>query len=120
LHSIIGEKYLGTGGDSTALTAFCWNNGDAQDMHVYWRNDIDNAQIVGAKKYSSQSDIPKWMPIGPIVGGLSFDDQFAVAQWGDSKHMRLYYATSSDKFPLYELRNDDGAGWVPGAKFGGD
>jgi hypothetical protein len=32
--------------------------------------------------------------------------------------MRLYY--TSNKIPLLELYNDDGAGWVPGAKFGSD
>jgi hypothetical protein len=70
-------------------------------VQVYWRNKTDDAEIVGAKKSSKQSDFSQWMPITPIIGGLSFNDQFAVAQWDNSKHMRLYY--TSDKTSLLEV-----------------
>ena len=109
---------MGIAGDSTPITAFGWSTGNDEELQVYWRNKADDAEIVGARKSRKQPDIPKWIPIDPVVGGVSFNDQFAVAQWGNSKHMRLYYTSS--KIPLLELCNDDDAGWVPGAKFGAE
>jgi len=47
-----GEKNMGIAGDSTPITAFGWNDGDVQEMQVYWRNKIAEAEIVGAKKSS--------------------------------------------------------------------
>ena len=109
---------MGIAGDSTPITAFGWSTGKDEELQVYWRNKADDVEIVGVRKSRKQPDIPKWIPIDPVVGGLSFNDQFAVTQWGNSKHMRLYYTSS--KIPLLELCNDDDAGWVPGANFGAD
>lgn len=110
---------MGIAGDSTPITAVGWVDGTDEELQVYWRNKADDAEIVGAAKSSKQSGIPKWMPIDPVVGGLSFNDHFAVAHWqrANQTFTRLYYTSNSTS--LLELCNDDGAGWVPGAKFGG-
>ena len=108
---------MGEAGDATPITAFGWSDGVTQEVRVYWRNKLnqDNmAEIVGARKV----DFESWKPIGPVVGGILFDHKFAVTQWDNSKHIRLYYQTA--RGAVFELCNDNGAGWFPGAKFGGD
>jgi len=121
---LTGEKNMGKAGDTTPITAFNFFDGKNQKLQVYWRNKDYDAELVGASRYpDSYGGREKWRPIDdPIIKGLSFDwdDQFAIAQWGNTEHMRFYY-TDKEKNPhaLFELCND-GAGWVPGAKFGGD
>ncbi|KAF8803026.1 hypothetical protein BYT27DRAFT_7341110 [Phlegmacium glaucopus] len=115
-----GAKNMGIAGDSTPITAFNWSDGKDQHMQVYWRNKAFDAEIVGASK---SGELSEWKPItDPVIGGLTFDDQFAIAQWGNTNNMRFYY--TDVKTPtlvrLLELCNDGAAGWVPGAKFGGD
>lgn len=113
---------MGIGAGGTTITAFGWNDGDVFEMRVYWLNDkITDAEIVGAKKSGSPTMLEPWKPISAVTKGRQ-EDPFAVAQWDHSKHMRFYYYSYNGHYETFvlELCNDDDAGWVPGAKIGGN
>lgn len=103
---IKGKLDFGVAPGCSPISAFGYgaNDGSTQ-LHVYWRNLQD--EIVGTKNTTS------WGSTNKVLSGLRPGAQFAAAQWGDGKHLRLYYQNIDDS--VLEVCSD-GESWFDGAE----
>ena len=80
---------------------------DVMQIQVYWRNLQD--EIV-ANKY-----IGSWGPVARVLGGTRSGFQFALLQWKQGKHIRLYYQSWHANVVLEHCSDNGGKTWFKGS-----
>ena len=79
------------------------------EVHAFWRNhkgEVDTSKHAGS-----------WGPIAKVDGIAASEFQFALVQYSDGKHFRLYHQNNAGVVREH-CSDDRGRTWSPGYKWG--